>query len=152
MDKAEILEGQMLSLAQIGQEFYSNYKRAESIGLDSEFLNDTNTLIALLSGSPDSGAIQAMNDADRDVVAVEQYLKKWSVKESESEYRNVINSAKNTLIVLAQFRDTVNSLSVGERLQVASQVSLGRAAKGKGCMPIILLLIFPGLGLIGYFL
>jgi hypothetical protein len=139
MDKSYLLIQQMTNLEQICKRFYSALQRAQAEGAPSDLLADAARLMAQLRGGPDAGGIQAMRDADRDVTATQAFCDRWQSHRSDSTCAAFLEVAEQTLALLLEFRDTVNSLSRSERAEFEASARMGRALMGKGCLLSILL-------------
>ena len=138
MDKSRDLERKMRNLAHIGQEFYSSLQQARSSGAPSEMIADADRLLELLSGGPNAGALQSMNDAERDVIATREFVEKW--KDRATPLGTGLHStATRTLRALTEFRDTVAALTPSERRDVERTAAIGRTAMGR--LPIWLVVV-----------
>ena len=140
-DKSEILELQMKLLAQIGGRFYNKLQEAKQKGISDDFYQNATALINQLSGSPDSGALEAMNNIQEDVAATKSFLDRWDRFADKEEYSEVLKSIRATLTALTDFKSTLDGLSTEERREVERYANLGRSVQrgnnNSGCLSVI---------------
>jgi hypothetical protein len=101
---------------------------AQRKGLPDDFIQSATELLAQLNGASNGipGAIQAMRDVDRDLMAVTAFIEKWG-RYRDVELLQVV--AKGLQPALQTFQNLVHSLTTGERRDIEDQATLGAAVQ-----------------------
>ena len=125
MNRIDLLGELMTQMAELGYPFLHEISRATAMGAPNAMVQDAKLLLSQLSGSSGEDAKECMRYAARDLLKIEELVEKWKPVENDVRSVDLLRTARQMLGLLRKFNETLEEMSLPERLDAEQREQPG---------------------------